>query len=89
MPLSSRRLQLVVREPYAPEGQRYRLLRQLVPSGSSLHAHSKMQRACMFLDGPHTRIQVALGDVASFAASDEPLTVLGLDPRRIRRSKRR
>lgn len=89
LPLSSRRLQLVVREPYAPEGERYRLLRQLVPAGSSLHAHSKMQRACMFLDGPHMRIPVALGDDASFCASDDPLTVLGLDPQRIRRSKRR
>jgi NAD+ kinase len=87
LPVGSRRLQLVVREPYAPEGQRYRLLKHLIDPDRELFAHSKMQKACMFVDGPHMRIDVGLGDVAGFRASDEPLTVLGLARDRIRRSK--
>jgi NAD+ kinase len=87
LPVGSRRLQLVVREPYAPEGLRYRLLKQLIDPGRELFAHSKMQKACLFVDGPHMRIDVGLGDVAGFRASDEPLTVLGLARDRIRRSK--
>jgi NAD+ kinase len=89
LPLGSKQLQLVVREPYSPEGQKARLLRVLVPPGREIFAHSKMQRACMFLDGPHMRIDFGLGDVAAFRASSEPLIVLGLDRSRIARSKRR
>jgi NAD+ kinase len=88
LPLLSKRLQLVVREPYSPAGKRVRLRRVLVEPGREIFAHSKMQRACMFLDGPHTRIDVGLGDVASFCASDEPLIVLGLTRKRIQRAKR-
>lgn len=88
LPLGSRRLQLVVREPYAPAGHRYRLLKLLLGPADTLQAQSKMQRACMFFDGPHMRVPVAMGDVASFGVSDEPLTVLGLDRRTIRRSQR-
>lgn len=82
LPLQSRALQLVVREPYEPAGRRYALRRALVPDGSSLRLVSKMQDAAMFLDGPETRLGVHLGDETVLAASDEPLTVLGLDARR-------
>lgn len=41
-----------------------------------------MDDAALFLDGPYKRIEVFLGDTVVFRASDEPLTVLGLDPRR-------
>jgi NAD+ kinase len=85
LPLGSRQLQLVVREPYVPVGKRYRLGRALVKPQRTIHAHSKMQHACMFLDGPHYRIPLAVGDVASFAASDEPLLLLGLEQRMRRR----
>ncbi len=88
LPLGSKQLQLVVREPYAQEGHRNRLLRVLVAPGREIFAHSKMQRGCMFLDGPHMRIDFSLGDVASFRASSEPLIVLGLARKRIASSKR-
>jgi NAD+ kinase len=86
LPAGSRRLQLVVREPYTPDGRRYRLSKLLVEPGRELLAHSKMQKACLFLDGPHMRIEVVLGDVVGFRASDEPLTVLALGRDRIRGS---
>ncbi len=78
LPLRSKKLQVVVREPYAPAGTRYRLLRFTVSPGEKLEAQSMMQEACMFLDGPYRQISVSLGDVATFRVSPEPLRVLGL-----------
>lgn len=86
--LGSKKLQLVVREPYASFGRRYKLLRFLVDPGERVVAESMMTEACMFLDGPYRRIALGLGDVASFALSDEPLSVLGLDKRRNDGSRR-
>ncbi|MBK7581220.1 MAG: NAD(+)/NADH kinase [Myxococcales bacterium] len=78
LPLGSKKLQVVVREPYAPPGTRYRLLRFEVGPNEKLEAQSMMQEACMFLDGPYRCISVSLGDVATFRVSPEPLQVLGL-----------
>lgn len=78
LPLRSKKLQVVVREPYAPAGTRYRLLRFTVSPGEKVEAQSMMQDACMFLDGPYRQIGVSLGDVATFHVSPEPLRVLGL-----------
>jgi NAD+ kinase len=85
LPLGSRALQLVVREPYTPSGHAYRLVRKVVPPGTEVEVASKMDNACLFFDGPHRQVPVRLGDQVTFAASDEPLVVLGLD----RRSRRR
>lgn len=85
LPLGSRKLQLVVREPYAPFGQRYRLLRRLIDPSERLIVHSKMDNAMLWLDGPYREIPVRLGDRAEFALSDKPLRVLGLGTRRVQR----
>jgi NAD+ kinase len=82
LPLASRELQLVSREPYKRAGERYRLTRVVVPESTHLEAQSMMQDACMFFDGPYTRISVRLGDVVRFQVSEEPLTVCGLTARR-------
>jgi NAD+ kinase len=83
LPLSSRKLQLVVREPYpALNGRAYRLLRVAVAPGAQLVVKSKMQEGCLFLDGPYRQVQVRLGDEVTFYTSDEPLTVLGLSAAR-------
>ena len=79
--LRSSRLQLVVREPYEPSGTRYRLLRALVGPAQSAVVQSKMDDASLYLDGPHRSLSVRLGDEVAFAASDEPLNVLGLRAR--------
>jgi len=83
--LSSKALQLVVREPYHAFGQRYRLLHRLVRREEKLVAISKMQDVNLFLDGPYYKVPVQLGDVVAFSASAEPLTVLGLRSARARR----
>lgn len=85
LPLGSRSLQLVVREPYTPSGKPYRLAHRVIPEGDEVEVASKMDNACLFFDGPHREVPVRLGDHVTFAASDEPLVVLGLD-RRTRRA---
>jgi len=82
LPLTSRRLQLVVREPYEAFAKRYRLLRLRIDPGQRVTVQSRMTAAFMFLDGPYKTVRVGLGDEASFSVSDEPLTVLGIDARR-------
>ena len=80
--LRSKRLQLVTREAYLPGGRPYRMSRVLVENGRVLSAQSKMDEACLFLDGPFQRVPVRLGETVTFSTSQEPLTVLGLDVRR-------
>jgi NAD+ kinase len=81
LPLGSKTLQLVVREPYPYFGRRYRLLRVLVKTGSKLVVQSTMHDAALYLDGASKQIPVQLGEVVEFAASSEPLTLLGLRAR--------
>jgi NAD+ kinase len=82
LPLTSRKLQLVVREPYLPPGKRYRLLRLLLGPTEKVSVKSNMQSGCIFLDGPYKRVPVRLGDRATFTADGDPLRVLGLRGRR-------
>ncbi len=84
LPLTSRKLQLVVREPYVRPGRAYRLLRVLVGEHEHITAQSQMQQSSLFLDGPYREISVRLGDVLRFRVSDQPLSVLGLTARRKR-----
>jgi NAD+ kinase len=86
LPLSSRELQFVVREPYGYTGK-LRFSRLLVPDGMNLVAHSKMPDGKLFLDGPHTAFDVGFGMRVGFRRSEESLHVVGLT-RRVRRRRR-
>lgn len=78
LPLASRQLQLVVREPYTPRGKKNALARALVKPRQRVTIISKMDDSSLFLDGPKRKIPIRLGDEIEFALSDAPLTVLGL-----------
>jgi len=78
LPLASKRLQFVVREPYLGGGRSYELLSQVVPQGKKVTIVSKMQSAAVFLDGPYRALSVRLGDRVRFETSKQPLLVLGL-----------
>jgi NAD+ kinase len=82
LPLGSKRLQVVVREPFAGARGRYRMTRVAVLPGHELSAINKMRDAALFLDGPFRRVAVRLGDKVSFRVSDDPIRVLGLTARR-------
>lgn len=81
LPPTSKKLQLIVREPYSVKGHRYRLIRVEIPDGSRALVKSKMHQARLFLDGPYLAIHVRLGDEVIFERSRQSLRVLGLGRR--------
>jgi NAD+ kinase len=78
LPLGSRKLQYVVREPYRASGHELAMTLGLVDEGQTLQIKNKMRQARVFLDGDHIVHEATIGDVVSMRRSDEPLTVLGL-----------
>lgn len=82
LPLTSRRLQMVVREPYLGRGRKPALIRHVVPERGKISVISKMELGRVFLDGPYRRLTVRLGDEVTFETSEQPLTVVGLNKRR-------
>ncbi len=78
LPLASRKLQFVVREPYRADGHALEVTLGLVDEDQVLEIKSKMRSARVFLDGDHIVHDVTIGDVVTLRRSDEPLTVLGL-----------
>jgi NAD+ kinase len=82
LPLASSDLQLVVREPYTPEGEKLKLVRELVSKNQELFVRSKTREGRLFIDGPHESIEIEMGDRLVFRRSPESLTVLGLSARR-------
>ena len=82
LPLSSQQLQLVVREPYTPYGERYRLRRALIEPDQKLVVRSKIREAKLFFDGPTNQIDIGFGDVIEMCRSEESLTLLGISTRR-------
>jgi len=82
LPLTSQKLQLVVREPYMPRSESYALRHALIPPGQTLYVRSKMHDAKIFFDGPENCIDLGYGDALEFAQAERPLTVLGISSRR-------
>lgn len=86
LPIRSKLLQFVVREPYEPKGTRYRLRSGLVKPDASLQIHSNMRAGRLFLDGPHASHNVEMAQVIDFRRSPESLTLLGFRSARDRRA---
>ena len=78
LPLTSRRIQFVVREPYTPEGSPLRMRMGLIDEEGIVTVRSKMRQAKIFLDGHHNEYDAEMGDVITLCRSNETLTVLGL-----------
>lgn len=83
LPIRSRLLQFLAREPYAALGPRPRLARGCVgPEG--LLVTCLTRDTALFCDGSHRVIPLRPGDRVRFTIDGPPLRVLGLDPRRRR-----
>jgi NAD+ kinase len=78
VPLASRKLQYVVREPYQPRADAPRMTLGVVDEDEALAIKSQMREARVFLDGDRIMYDVGIGDVVTMRRSDEPLVVLGL-----------
>jgi NAD+ kinase len=82
LPLTSRRLQIIVREPYTPHGERYRLGQALIETGEVLSVLCKMHDARIFFDGPDNVVNLGFGDVVEFTQADQALVLLGISSKR-------
>lgn len=82
MPIASRELQYLVREPYTWPNPRYRLARGFAKKRIAFAVH--MTDAAIWIDGSRTRVDLSLGDRVVLATGACPLTVLGYDDRRRR-----
>jgi NAD+ kinase len=78
LPLTSQKIQYVVREPYQANGHALRMSLGLAQEDQALVIKSKMRQARVFLDGDHIVHAVTIGDVLRMRRSDESLVVLGL-----------
>jgi NAD+ kinase len=86
MPLTSKQIQYVVREPYRGPGRKLTLVRGLIAGSRKFRIYSKMRSGMIFIDGPHVRYRFGYGDVLEFTTQFLPLTVYGLLASRRRRS---
>lgn len=77
LPIRSRALQFVVREPYAVQAQPLSLARGLVRPGQTLHIESHIRAGRLFVDGTHEMHEVPMASHIALRLSDEPLTLLG------------
>jgi NAD+ kinase len=80
MPVTSRLLQYLVREPYTWPQRRYRLVRG---TAAEVAVTTYMMESGIWLDGSRVRYDLRLGDRVQLRAG-EPLRVLGYDDRRRR-----
>jgi NAD+ kinase len=78
LPVASKKLQFVVREPYKPGGRRMAMPRGLIADGGSLRIVSRIREGRLFIDGPHRIRDVRMGSEIVLSRSNEPLTLLGL-----------
>jgi NAD+ kinase len=81
LPLDSSMMQFVVREPYMPNGTRYKLVQGLFGPREALTITSKIHGGRLYVDGPHLKRKVDLGSVIRLERSPESLTVLGFRAR--------
>lgn len=77
MPMGSRRLQYVVREPYRLDDSDTDLCKGFVEPGEQLVVTSHIRQGRLFVDGPHDGRVVDIGSRLTLQLSDEPLSILG------------
>jgi NAD+ kinase len=81
LPLGSRVLQFVVREPcqLGPARRRYGLVRGFVRRGEALWITNMWQPAAIYVDGPHYTIPVPPAATVRLTLSHRPLRLLGYE----------
>jgi NAD+ kinase len=80
LPISSRQLQFVVREPFESGQKRLRMRRGIFGPGERLLIRSLMRAGRVYLDGPKLVRAVGFGSELRMSLSDEPLVLLGFGP---------
>jgi NAD+ kinase len=78
LPLESKKVQFVVREPYRGPGSKITFLKGFVPPKSGLNVYSKMRHGMIYIDGAHVRYRFDFGDTLHVIPEYVPLSVYGL-----------
>jgi NAD+ kinase len=78
LPIASlaRKYQYVVREPWSRPGQNWTLLKGLINEDTSINILSAMRLGCLYIDGPHIRQRLNLGDKIVVRRSNKDLAAL-------------
>ena len=76
MPLTSRRMQYLVRELYLEEGRSYNLARGLLSPEEEILIASKMPEAKLYIDGSRTCYSLAFGTRARIKIAEQSLKTL-------------
>ena len=82
MPLKTRQIQFVVREPYTTSRTQYRKLRGICPEGTAIEVVSRMTHGRVYVDGPHHVLDFETGSRLRIDHDAPPLLLYGLDARR-------
>ena len=82
LPLQSRQIQYLVREPYRGPGRTSKLVRGTISPRVPLRLHSKMRGGMIFIDGTHVRYRFDYGDSVEVVPQALALTVYGLASKR-------
>ncbi len=78
LPLASRQMQFVVREPYPKDRVRYRLTRGVLPGGTRVAVTSLVSGGAVYLDGPAVQYPLAFADVCEIRDAHVPLRAVGV-----------
>lgn len=77
LPVRSKKVQWIVREPYWAFGKKPALSRGLLSIGDRLTLVSKVRDAKLWVDGPHQVRDVRLGSELALSPEGEPLSIIG------------
>jgi NAD+ kinase len=78
LPLRSRLIQYLVREPYLPKDKRYHHLSGVQELSQSITLISMMEQGRVFLDGPYHWWNLGVGDKVEIRGDASPLLIYGL-----------
>ena len=76
LPLSSDKIQYVIREPYAPPGKKYKLLKGILPAKQKIEILSMMDDASIFVDGPHQTYTIRRGSLITIRNAASPIQAI-------------
>jgi NAD+ kinase len=82
-PITSKRLQFVVREPYAAAARHEELLKGFIAPDEHLDIQSHIRSGHLYIDGPHMKREIEIGSTLRMERSDQSLSLLGFRGRRV------
>jgi NAD+ kinase len=80
LPLQSKDLQYVVREPYVSVEGEYRYTKGVIPAGKKLYVESRLPMGRVYIDGTAFEVPLGFGDKLTFSVAKTPLLIYGRSP---------